>query len=109
MIIRAKTFRDWMRANFTKAELKDMVTHGVNTGWAGLAYYNDTCKLYEKFKEEIWKELAQDAEDMGYSNIVEFIASFNGAEDVWSDYQFENLLVWYMAEKIARELTEEEA
>jgi hypothetical protein len=104
MIIRAKTFRDWMKANFDKQTLRDLAEYGVQGGFPGLTYYSDTTKLYEKFKDEIWESLIDEAEEYGYKNVYEFIATFNGA-DVGNCTQHENLLVWYMAEKVARELT----
>lgn len=77
MIVRSKTFRGWMKANFTRQDLKDMVTHGVSSGFSGLIYYTETAKLYDKFSNEIWDAL------------------------------FKNLLVWYMAERTAQELLED--
>lgn len=106
MIIKAKNFKDWMKANFTKQELQDMINYGVDTGYNKLTYYKDTVKLYEKFKEEIWDSLISDAIEYGYNNVYEFIASFKYANGVNSYEEHANLLVWYMAEKAARELIE---
>lgn len=102
MIIRAKTFKDWMKSNFKKSEMRDITDHGVDGGFLGLTYYCDTSKLYDKFHKEIWDALFEDSEDLGYKNIFSFIASFNRNE-ASNDVQFKNLLVWYLAEKIARE------
>ena len=108
MRIKAKTFRAWMRANFTKGQLRDMTEHGVDTGWHGLTYYSDTCKLYERFKDEIWAKLAEDAESMGEPTPVHMLATFKGIEHVQDATNFENLLVWYMAETVAREIMDTE-
>jgi hypothetical protein len=105
LIIRAKSFRAWMLANFTKSELRDIADHGADTGWQYLTYYTETTKTYNRFKAEIWEMLLDDTESMGLKNPLELIASFNRA-DVGSCEQFENLLTWYAAEKIAREQTE---
>ncbi len=101
MIIRAKTFKQWMKANL-KDSMQDIANHGADQGYPGLTYYKETCQLYDKFKEEIWDALEEDREDMGYKNIFELIATF-GRADAGSDEEFKNLLVWYMAERIARE------
>jgi len=106
MIIRSKTFQQWMNANL-KDYYKDIAGHGCSAGFPGLTYYTDTAKLYEKFKDEIFSMLADDAEDQGVT-IPELIASFNGAKDVWDSGTFENLLVWYAAERIAYNAAEED-
>ena len=105
MIIRSRTFKQWMDANL-KDYYKDIAGHGCSAGFPGLTYYTDTMKLYGKFKDEIFEMLADDAEDQGVT-IPELIASFNGAKDVWDSGTFENLLVWYAAERIAYNATEE--
>jgi len=108
MIIRAKAFKVWLFANFDQQALKDLAEHGANGGWSGITYYRDTCKLYRKFKEEIWEMLFDDAESLGYSNVFELMSSFRGVRDVGSCYQFENLMVWYAAEKLAYRAVDEE-
>jgi len=47
----------------------------------------------------------EDADNMGITHSA-FITSFNGAKNVSDDQTFKNLLVWYAAEKVAYELTE---
>jgi len=101
------TFKEWMKERYDRGELEDITNHGCVSGFPGLTYYSDTHKLYYDFSEEIWDALSEDADSFGNKNIMELIASFNGADAVGSDGQFENLLVWYMAERIARELIEE--
>jgi len=99
MIIRSKTFQQWINANL-KDYFEDIASHGCAAGFPGLTYYTDTMTLYAKFKDDIFEMLAEDAEDQGVT-IPELIASFNGA-DVYDAGTFENLLVWYAAERIAR-------
>ena len=107
MKVRAKTFESWMRANFDKSTLNDMVRYGVSGGFSGLIWYSDTCKLYDKFADEIWDALYDDAQDMGYNNILQFIVECFRNSDVTNDAQFKNMLVWYMAERTAQELLED--
>lgn len=109
MIIRAKTFLAWMRANFSHAELKDIARYGADTGWYGLTWYSDTGKLYNRFKKEIWDILSEDAEAVGDSPLG-FLASVSRAcDDIATVVHFENLMTWYAAERTARVLTESEA
>lgn len=102
MIIRAKTMRAWMKANLS-GYMRDIASHGCIGGFPGLTYYTDTVKLYDRFEEEIWEALRDDAEDIGYSNILKMLAEFNATVD--DPKTFKNLLVWYIAERIAREAT----
>ena len=108
MRIRAKTFRDWMKANFSKGELRELAQHGAEAGWHGLTYYSETTALYRRFADEIWETLIKDAEEHGYRNVFEFIATFRLA-DVANREQVENLLVWYMAERTAHRLVDADA
>lgn len=98
-----KTFKEWMTEQFSREELIDMVNHGVSNGFSGLIYYSETTALYHKYKDEIWDMLYDDAESYG-ETILGFIAQFSGAKNVGGVDQFENLLVWYAAEKIAGNL-----
>ena len=105
MIIRSKTFRDWLRANFSKGQLGELAGQGADAGWQGLTYYHETGKLYAKFHEEIWRVLGDMAYDRGYESTWAMIAKskYAGLADV---EQAENLLVWLAAEAIAEELLE---
>ena len=101
-----KTFREWLTSQFDKEDLQDIYSHGCVNGFSGLTYYSDTVSLYEQYKDDIWDRLYDEAESYGSDNILEFIGSFNGAKDVGSEKQFQNLLVWWMAESIAYEICE---
>lgn len=108
MKIRAKTFKNWMKANFSKDQLRDIARYGADTGWGGLTYYSDTSALYRRFADEIWEALAEDAEALGHANVAEFIASFSRSDMLTSRQGFEQLVVWYMAERTARNLVGDE-
>lgn len=105
MIIRSKSFRDWMQANFDKDDLRDIARYGCGNGFPGLTYYTDTVKLYDRFEDEIWERAYEYAEGMDYTSILDMLANANGA-DVATGTQFKNLMVWLVAEEIARELTD---
>jgi len=106
VIIRAKTFENWMRANFDRDLLRD-IAQRADAGWYGLTYYTDTTKLYNRFEDEIWEALVSDTEDFGYKTVYEFMAIFNPQYAPTDPTTFKNQLVWYMAERIARQLTDE--
>jgi hypothetical protein len=90
----------------TQAQLRDLASHGASTGWPGLTYYSDTGALYERYEDEIWAALDDDADSMGEPSALALVATFGGARDVSTDAQFRNLLVWYMAEREARRLAD---
>ena len=98
------TFKDWLIENL-KDELSDIAKHGCQGGFQGLTYYNETSSLYDTHKDEIWEMLCNDSEEFGHNNVIGFISSFNGANNVSNETTFKNLLVWYAAEKIASEVT----
>ncbi len=103
---KAKTLKEWMMQQFDKDELMDICSYGCISGYPGLIYYSETTELYREYEDEIWEMLQEDADSFGCSSIAELIATFNGAKDANNRDQFENLLVWYAAERIAREETE---
>ncbi len=100
------TFKKWMQDKFSKDELSD-IARDVSGGFSGLTFYRETVPLHDKHEKEIWEALEEERQEMGAKSIMEHIASFSGAKDVGSMEQFKNLLVWWMAERTARELTGE--
>lgn len=101
-----KTFKDWMIDQFDHTELEGLCRHGAVVGWSGLTYYHETIKLYDQHEEEIWDLLSDESESLGYSSVLDMIASFNGAKSVETGHTFKNLLVWYAAETVASHLIE---
>lgn len=98
------TFREWLAEMLDAEQIEDLATHGADAGWPGLTYYRETRALYERFEGEIWEALERDAEDFGASSPLALVATFGGAGNVHGDDQLRNLLVWYMAERVAREM-----
>ncbi len=96
-----QTFAQWMKKNLGEY-LEDIASHGADAGYPHITYYTDTIKLYNRFEDEIWTALREDADDFGYKNPLELIAKFNTSAD--DDTTFKNLLVWYMVERTARQL-----
>jgi len=97
-----------MKNQFSHNELADLSNYGAVNGYGGLIYYHETTALYNRYHDEIWDMLEEDRQSFGMKNCSDVIASFNGADDVASDEQYKNLLVWYAAERIAYEITQGE-
>mgnify|MGYP003138375954 FL=1 len=95
------TLQDWFNDNLAESA-EDISNHGCVNGFSGIIYYSETVAKYDKYQEEIWERLYEDALAHG-QNILEFIATFNGAKDVGSNDQFKNLCVWYYIEQLAYE------
>lgn len=104
--IRAKDFRSFMLANFRKSELRDVATHGADAGWQWLTWTADTVRLFDRYGEEIWDWAVDDAADYGCANVLEMVAGFGRADMADTLDGFKNLMVWYAAERVARELTD---
>jgi hypothetical protein len=104
MTTRKHTFKNWVQKRFDHNQLADLCNHGAVNGFSGLIYYSECCKLYKKFKDEIWDMLHDEAESMGIS-ILEMISQFRKADGILTVDAFETLLVWFTAEKIAYDQT----
>lgn len=106
--IRAKDFRSWFKANL-RDYARDIAGHGADAGYPWLTYTSDTVRLFDKFGDELWGWLAEDAEEFGHKNAAEFLGSFRRADMLGSLDQTKNLVVWYAAEKVAREIVGRDA
>ena len=96
---------DWILDTQEKSTIEDVVQHGCSGGTISeLIYYADTSAFYEKYKEEIWRRLSDMADDMGEPSILHLIVTFNGAKEVGSELQLHNLLAWWGAEDVCREI-----
>jgi hypothetical protein len=92
---------EWVANTYELDEMKDIIQHGMVAGFHSLTYYTDTIAFYDKFAEEIWDLISDNANDHGMTE-MEFIASWNGQKNVGSDAQFKNLLCWFAVEECAR-------
>ena len=96
---------DWLLETQDKSTIEDVTRHGCSGGTIGeLIYYADTSAFYEKYKEEIWRRLSDMADDLGCESILHLIVTFNGAKEVGSHLQLKNLLAWWAAEDVGREI-----
>ena len=105
LIIRATCFETWFKANL-KDYQEDIANHGADGGFPKITYISDTCKIFDRFADQIWDMAVEDAEAMGYKNVAAMIADF-GRGDMLDDINcFKNLMVWYACERLAHQLTE---
>ena len=94
---------DWLLETQDKSTIRDTAERGCSGGTISeLIYYADTSAFYNKYKDEIWRRLGDNANDLGEDSILHFIATFNGAKNVESALQLKNLLAWWAAEEVCR-------
>ena len=87
--------------------ITDVATHGCSGGTiSDLIYYEDTVKFYNDHEDEIWEELENTSENLGY-NIVYMISTFKGSQHISDLKTFKNLLAWWICEHIARRISDE--
>ena len=101
--MKASTFKAWVKKQYSPSELRDLVKQGAVGGFSGMVYYSETAKLYERYSDDLWEMLLEDAETIGVTPLA-LMSGFNGAAQVETDAQFKNLLVWYGAERVAAAL-----
>jgi hypothetical protein len=80
--------------------------HGAGAGWPGFTYTQDCVDFVKEYRKDVWDTLYDDAQDFGYENVAAFVASFNSADMADTADGFDNLLAWYMLEKIGHELAD---
>jgi len=81
--------------------MRDLHYGGCQSGLVGaLVYYSDTVKFHDEFEDDIWNLLYESAQDSGV-NILTYVGSMNGAENVGTADQFKNLLAWFAFEETA--------
>lgn len=105
MILRAKSFRAWFKANLAQSA-RDIAEHGADAGFPCITYTRDAAKLFDRYGEEIWTLAVEKAESMGCKNVAEMIAGFGRADMLGTLDTFKNLMVWYACEEVAREMTD---
>lgn len=103
MIIRAKTFRAWFKANLSQ-QSRDIANHGADAGWPCITYTTDTVKIFDRFDSEIWDLAYEEAQSFGCKSVPEFIAGFRRIDMADDIHTFKNLMVWFACEHIAREM-----
>ena len=64
-------------------------------------------RIRAEHAREIREALNEDAEDLGYDTPEAMVATFSRSDMLWSEDGRKNLLVWYLAERTAHEITDE--
>lgn len=100
-------FRAWLTENLDAQQIEELAQYGADAGWPGLSYTSDCVALFDLHADEIREALNEDTEEFGYDSPEAFVATFARADMLWSEDGRKNLLVWYMAERVAHAITQE--
>ena len=92
------TFKEYIEANY-KEEAKDICERGCIAGVTGFIYYSETTTSYDAYTQELWDHLYEQAGEMD-TTILKLLASFNGQDEVGSEAQFKNMIVWAYVEYV---------
>ena len=106
-----------------KESAKDICNHGADCGFCGFTWDSDTVPFTRRNKKYIFEYIEQQAGELGYKTILEFIASFRvlknynqdeiaqalytGKSDAVTDVY--NALAWYALEEVSRLYTDLES
>ena len=85
-----------------KSEIREAGEHGADTGWPGFTYTVDGAEFYRTNSREIDELLQQSADDMGYKNVAELIATFSRADMTDTRDGHDCLLAWFALEEVGR-------
>jgi hypothetical protein len=114
-----KTLINAVIANIGMDSVEDVVNHGIDGGFNGFIYYNDTHNFAMKHQKLIIKLLEEDADELG-EDVVKMVSGFGvfrhspmDNEDKKELYKYlgggrseqstiTNLMAWFAAEEVCR-------
>lgn len=93
-------------AGLSLEEIREAGEHGADAGWGGFTYTADGEDFYRANQRLIVAMLSEDADEFGYANVAEFVATFARADMTDSDGGYECLCAWYALECAGRFLSD---
>lgn len=87
---------------------EDIANHGADTGWSGFTYTSECVEFFDAHEEAIMDLAREEAEAFDYSNVAEFVASFNRSDMADTMDGYKNLMAWYALETVARRIVDED-
>jgi len=98
--VNCSTFKAWLCHRYTYNDLLNICGFGVEDGFDGLATFDDTRLLYDRYNKEIWDIINEDCKRKQIKNVFRLLDDYKKI-DVVNDEQLKMLLVWYAVECIA--------
>lgn len=104
------TLKNWVKKQVQEGTFTadEVARHGCVNGFPGLTYYHETSLLHDKHEDEIWDLVYDQSADSGERNMLTWISTLNGSENVGSLTQLKNLLVWFAVEHYCWEMINED-
>lgn len=99
--------KHYIRENYEADDIQDIALRGCVNGFSGVTYYSETTDLYNKFHKDIWDMLWDISEEQGITQ-MKLISNLIGQDNVGSDAQFKNHLVWNAFEYICSIIVSED-
>ena len=85
----------------------DDIGHGLSSGVVGsLIYYEDTCRFFKRYEDEIGELLAETIRDTGLQPAELFGDNWDEEDPLCRQHLNQNLLAWFAYEAIASQLRE---
>ena len=103
--------------DYTYQQLEDIANHGIDGGFTGFIYYDDTVEFYAQNQSDIFRYAERMAADIGESGLIGFIMSFRcaegyteediartlyGPQEGYTETPIANCLAWFAGEVLAR-------
>lgn len=82
--------------------IMDAGTHGADGGFGGFTYNNDCIDFFDENSDLIQEFAIEEAEQMGYKNWMEMVASFGRADMLNMVDGYKVLMAWYVLEEVGR-------
>lgn len=99
--------KDELGAEEDPSVIEDVANYGADAGFGGFTYMSDCIEFYDRHKDAIWEMLREVSEEFGYSNPMEFVATFNRSDMLDDEDGLKNLLAWYALETVCQRLVDE--
>ena len=94
-----ESLEQWMLHTLSTEDILEIAEHGVNGLHPLLGTGNDTCKMYERFHEEIWDIVL---------NEWKSLSIFVGSKDITSAWLFERYITWEAVKITAKQIASED-
>lgn len=100
-------FQTWMEKTLKPEEIDRVLSHGADAAFRSWGVQPRAyLELYERHRDEIHEALEENAEANGHHCPEVLIVTFRCSDLLFSEDGRKILMVWWMAERTAREITQ---
>jgi|GEM_PF-3065890 len=91
-------------SDLSKEEIIEAGQYGADAGWSGFIWNDEAAAFFEANETLIWELLASMAEECGYKNPLDLVATFRRSDMLETPQGFKVLLAWFALEEAGRYL-----